>query len=101
MHKHKIIVSWPNDCFFCSQKWTGDVGNTAKKKQLSKETREQLIDFLLDSKKVETTDLNKKADKVEKCKDAVAVIREWGNCSHQEKEYYLLYLSARQGFPKI
>ena len=52
------------------------MGNTAKKKQLSKETREQLIDFLLDSKKVETTDLNKKADKVEKCKDAVAVIRE-------------------------
>ena len=43
---------------------------------MSKETKEQLIDFLLDSKKVETPDLNKKADKVEKCKDAVAVIRQ-------------------------
>lgn len=47
----------------------------------------QLLTTLPDSKKVQTKDLNEKADKVEKCKDAATMVKEYENiiCTKKKK----------------
>ena len=62
---------------FCSYMRKGDFGNTIYNERLSKnEIRKQLIDSLTENEKVETEELNGKADKMEKCEDAANVIKE-------------------------
>ena len=49
--------------------------NAKKIRRISKEEIEQqLIDYLINSDKIETEELNEKADKVEKYEDAAALL---------------------------
>ena len=49
--------------------------NAKKIRRISKEEiKQQLIDYLINSDKIETEELNEKADKVEKYEDAAALL---------------------------
>ena len=54
----------------------GEAGNATKKKILSKDEI-KLLSPLIDSQKVESTNLYKMANRVEKSQDAVTIIREY------------------------
>ena len=55
--------------------------------------KEQLILSILEYEKVETTDLNEKVDKVEKCEYAAIIVKEYEDviCSKKENIMCLAY----------
>ena len=74
-----------------------DVGNNSKKKQMAKEViREQQIGSLPGSENIETADLNEKAEKVEKCKNAATMIKEFEEIISTNKKS-IICLAYQQG----
>ena len=54
------------------------------------EIKELLIGSFLDRKKVETTNLNEMADKIEKCEKAAAIVREYEKITCTKKRIICL-----------
>ena len=54
------------------------------------EIKELLIGSFLDRKKVETTNLNDMADKIEKCEEAAAIVREYEKITCTKKRIICL-----------
>ena len=67
--------------------------NPEKNRMTKEEIKEQLILSILEYEKVETTDLNEKVDKVEKCDDAAIIVKEYEDviCSKKENIMCLAY----------
>ena len=71
---------------FCLQLWRG-FENIKKTKRLAKEeTKKQLIDSIVNNNTIETDELNEKANKVEKPKDAAEIIKQFEEIIRTKKK---------------
>ena len=62
-------------------------GNATKTKRLSKyEIKKQMVDSLIESEKLETDELNEKADKLKKCEELASVIKECEDITSTKKK---------------
>ena len=72
-----VIYTTELFCFFCLQLKKGSE-NTKKTRTLSKEEiKKKLIDSIINNDIIETEELNEKAGKAEKTKDAAAIIKQY------------------------
>ena len=72
--------------YFYLQVWNGSE-NTKKTRRLDKgEIKKQLIESMVNNNLVETDELKKKADKVEKSEDAAAVIKQYEDIIRTKKK---------------
>ena len=87
-----VLDLWCRGYFFCLQLQKGSE-NTTKTTRLSKEEiKKQLIDSIINNDKFETEELNEKADKAEKPKDAAAIIKQYeGIISTKKKNISIAY----------
>ena len=71
---------------FCLQLKKG-FESAEKTRRLSKEEiKQQLIDSIFNNDIIETEELNEKADKVEKPKDAAAIIKQYKDIIHTKRK---------------
>ena len=63
--------------------------NAKKIRRISKEEiKQQLIDYLINSDKIETEELNEKTDKVEKYEDAATIVKSTKKQYIQKNHFY-------------
>ena len=86
--------------FFCLQlKICSE--NTKKTRRLSKEEiKQRLIDSIFSNDIIETEELNEKADKVEKPKDAAAIIKQYEDIIRTKRKTLYPLLFIREKFLK-
>ena len=71
--------------------------NPKKTRRLNKEEiKKQLIDSIVNNDTIETQELNQKADRVEKPKDAAAVIKQYENIIRTKKKN-IIFIVYHQG----
>ena len=61
--------------FFCLQPQKGSENTKKTRRLTNEEIKKQLIDSIINNGIIETEELNKKADKVEKPEDTAAIIK--------------------------
>ena len=81
---------------FCFQWWKGSENIKKTKRLNEEEVKQQLIDSLVNNDTIETEELNERAEKVDKPKDAANIIKKYGEVLRM-KEKDIITVVYHQG----